>query len=226
MAAQSRPGRQIEEVAVEAGGFAEWLHGMRAVLRGEHDAHVPCGDCVGCCVSSYAIPLRPTDRVALEHLPIKHLHLPAAAGGLARMRYREDGTCPMLCAGGCSIYHDRPQTCRDYDCRIYAAAGLLPDGERPAISQRVQAWRFDTTAAKDAAAAAAVRRAALFIGSNAHLFPPAMRASSATAIAVLAVKTCELFLDAAHAPEVSDSTQQAAQRVIDAAQAFDSSIRS
>jgi hypothetical protein len=128
----------------------------------------------------------------------------------------------MLSAGGCSIYSDRPQTCRDYDCRIYAAAGLLPDGERPIISERVLAWRFDFGNEEERVEAAAVWRAAEFIRCHSTLFPEDMRAGSATAVAVLAVKTCDLFLDAAHPPGTGESLQQAVQRVMDAARAFDS----
>jgi hypothetical protein len=207
---------------VNAGSFPAWLAAMRAVLRGEQFAEVPCGSCTGCCVSSYPIPLRSTDQVALERVPARYLHLPVdSAAGMARMGFREDGSCPMLCAGGCSIYNDRPQTCRDYDCRIYAAAGLLPDGERPIIRDRILAWRFQFACAEDAAAAEAVLRAADFIRAHAPLFPAAMRASSATAVAVLSVKTYELFLDGRQAPDCSDSPQQGAKQVIEVSRAFD-----
>lgn len=192
---------------------------MRAVLRGEQAADVPCGDCVGCCVSSYPIPLRPSDRVAMERVPPEHLHLPRDPGGsLARMGYREDGSCPMLRAGKCTIYSDRPQTCRDYDCRIYAAAGLLPDGERPVISERVLAWKFRFDSERERIDAAAVQRAAQFIRAQREKFPQAMRAGSATAAAVLAVKVFHLFLaeDAALEP-----VEQLLPRVIEAARAFD-----
>lgn len=167
---------------------------MRAVLRGLQDAEVPCGDCTGCCISSYPIPLRPSDRVALERVPDRYLQLPAAgSAGLARMGYGDDGCCPMLQAGQCTIYADRPRTCRDYDCRIYAAAGLQPDGDRPVIQQRVREWRFDMESDFDRDAAAAVRRAAQFILDHHALFPVAVRATSATAVAVLAVKVYPLF---------------------------------
>lgn len=166
---------------------------MRAVLRGERAADVPCDGCVGCCVSAYPIPLRPRDQVALERVPAVNLSLPVGGGGLARMLPRPDGTCPMLEAGRCMIYAGRPQTCRDYDCRIYAAAGLEPDGERPVIRDRVREWRFSFTDPQDARRAEAVRRAAVFIRRHAGAFPPAVRAHSATAAAVLAVKVWPLF---------------------------------
>ena len=206
---------------VEAGPFGEWLAAMRAVLRGERDADVPCGDCVGCCVSAYPIPLRPTDHVALDKVPARHLHLPSESGGLARMGYGEDGICPMLCAGTCSIYRGRPQTCRDYDCRIYAATGLLPDGQRPVIRERVLAWRFEPGSAEDVAAAAAVRAAGQFIRRHADAFPASMRAGSATAAAVLAVKTYQVFSPADGLPAVMEGEARTVERVIATAHAFD-----
>lgn len=200
-----------------AGSFGDWLGQMRAVLRGEREADVPCDGCVGCCVSSYPVPLRPGDQVALALVPAQHLQW-SANGGAARMLHRADGTCPMLDSGRCTIYADRPQTCRDYDCRIYAAAGLLPDGERPLIHQRVQSWHFDCDSARDQAAAAAVRQSAQFIRDHAELFPRGMRASAATAAAVLAVKTYELFLSADCA---TTAPQEMVRSVIEAALAFD-----
>jgi Fe-S-cluster containining protein len=164
------------------------------VLRGERAADVPCDGCVGCCVSSYPIPLRPTDQVAIERVPDRYLQL-SAAGGIARMGFRDDGSCPLLDAGRCSIYAARPQTCRDYDCRIYAAAGLTPDGSRPVIEARVREWRFEHEDDQARQRAAAVRRAAAFIREHADLLPPATRAHSATAAAVLAVKVYALFME-------------------------------
>lgn len=188
---------------------------MRAVLRGEAVADVPCAGCVGCCVSSYPIPLRPADRTALEKVPDRYLQLRPGSG--ARMLYREDGTCPMLDAGRCTIYTDRPQTCRDYDCRIYAAADLVPDGPRPVIQERVREWRFAFADAAARERADAVRRAAGFIRAHAHLFPPAARAHSATAAAVMAVKVHELFSDAAGVVAAAERVQA----VLEAARRFD-----
>src|SRR6478609_3360865 len=156
---------------------------MRAVLRGEQDADVPCGTCVGCCVSSYPIPLRTEDELARAQVPEQWLLGPAKAGERWLMGFREDGSCPFLSQRSCSIYAGRPQTCRDYDCRIYAAAGLLPDGERQAIAERVGAWEFGFSSAQDNADAKAVMLAAQFIRANQALFPSAMRAGSATAAA-------------------------------------------
>lgn len=203
---------------VDAGRFSVWLATMRAVLRGERDADVPCGDCVGCCVSSYPIPLRPSDELARAEVPEQMLIGAAVPGKDWLMGFREDGSCPFLCARSCSIYAQRPQTCRDYDCRIYAAAGVLPDGDRPVIHQKVQSWQFDCDSAQDQAEAAAVRQSAQFIRDHAGLFPPGMRAMAATAAAVLGVKTYELFLTA---DSKSIAPEEMVRRVIEAAVAFD-----
>lgn len=190
---------------------------MRAVLRGEQDASVPCGECTGCCISSYPIPLRPDDHVALVRVPAEFLRLPAVTGGgAARMGYRVDGSCPLLQSGRCTIYDDRPRTCRDYDCRIYTAAGLLPDGDRPAIQQRVREWNFEPGDEASVRDANAVRKAARFIRQHAALFPPAVRAGSATAAAVLAVQVYSVFLR----EEDTVSPAEMVQRVLAAARAF------
>jgi hypothetical protein len=177
-------------------------------------------------VSSYAIALRPADRVALAAVPARYLHLPVD-GRLAHMNYREDGTCPMLEARRCTIYADRPQTCRDYDCRIYAATGLLPDGDRPVIRDRVLEWRFDLPTERDTAQRVALQRAARFISDHAALFPSALRPNSAAAMAVLAVKVWPLFTNDGATNEKGDepedpSPDERVKRVLEAAHAFDS----
>jgi hypothetical protein len=67
------------------------------------------------------------------------------------------------------------------------------------------------------ARAAAVARAAQFIRGHAELFPPAVRAASATAAAVMAVKVHALFMD------VTDDIipQARVQGVVEMARAFD-----
>lgn len=203
-----------------AGSFGAWVEQMRAVLRGEREAEVPCDGCLGCCVSAYPVPLRPTDAVALARVPAHQLALPRGRG-MAQMLPREDGTCPMLEAGQCSIYADRPQTCRDYDCRIYAAAGLLPDGDRPVIRERVREWRFDFAAPDEQEQSAAVRRAAAFIRQHAGQFPAAVRAHSAAAAAVLAVKVYPLFAAADEEQGRELSAAARVQAVLRLAREFD-----
>lgn len=193
---------------------------MRRVLRGEADADVPCDGCTGCCISSYAIALRPTDAVALERVPARHLRLPVD-GGLAFMGYREDGTCPMLQAGRCTIYGDRPRTCRDYDCRIYSATGQMPDGDRPVIQARVHEWQFDFSGEAERRQQQAMVRAAGFIREHAALFPPAARAHVASAAAVLAFKSWTEFRNEKGDGSVDPSPVERVGRVLEAARRFD-----
>jgi hypothetical protein len=98
---------------------------------------------------------------------------------------------------------------------------LLPDGERPAIRQRVLAWRFAYACAAERHAAEAVRRAAHFIRSHAQEFPAGMRAGSATAAAVLALKCYELFIDAGDRAGKDEDALAWIRLVTDAVQAFD-----
>jgi uncharacterized protein len=208
------PAEQPERV--DAGPFGEWLAAMRAVLRGERDADVPCGNCVGCCVSSYPIPLRREDVRARSEVPEQFLLGTQASGERWLMGFREDGRCPFMNQHQCDIYADRPQTCRDYDCRIYAASGLVPDGNRTVIEQRVREWEFSFSSNAERATAEALRNAAQFIRTHAALFPNGTRASSATAAAVLAVKAYPLFLT-----DQAGSTEERVRRVIELAREFD-----
>lgn len=196
---------------------------MFAVLRNEAEADVPCAGCVGCCVSGYVIPLRPWDRVALETVPDSNLQL--RPGISARILPREDGTCPMQQCGRCTIYADRPQTCRDYDCRIYAAAGLEPDGHRPVILERVREWRFEFADGAARERAAAVRRAAQFIRAHAEAFPAAFQPRSAAEISVLAVKVFRLF-SAPDAASVGDAgVEEMIARIVEASRVFDTAVQ-
>ncbi len=201
---------------LDAGAFGPWLAAMREVLRGGRDADVPCGDCIGCCISSYPIPLRPGDARARAEVPEQYLLGQSAQGQRWLMGFREDGSCPFMNERRCDIYAERPQTCRAYDCRIYAATGLLPDGNREVIERRVREWRFGFDSDGERGDAAALRRAAQFIRANAALFPPAMRAASATAAAVLAVKTYPLFLEESPLPP-----EALVQQVVARAREFD-----
>lgn len=112
-----------------AGDFPAWLRHTRQVqqVRGV-GSEVPCGSCTACCRSSLFIHIRPDETRTLARIP-KALLFPAPGlpKGNVLMGYDERGHCPMLVDDECSIYADRPQTCRDFDCRVLAAAGLSPE---------------------------------------------------------------------------------------------------
>ncbi len=62
----------------------------------------PCGECTGSCCISY-------DIIALEPNEVEHF-------GVAHILIGSDG-CQYLEKGRCSIHSERPQVCRDFDCR-------------------------------------------------------------------------------------------------------------
>jgi hypothetical protein len=181
---------------------------------------VPCGDCTGCCTSGYSVQLRPQDRAALAVIPADLLVSPPGfPRGHLTMAPLPDGTCRMLSGTKCSIYRERPQTCIDYDCRIFAAAGIDAGGsDKSVINRRVRAWRFSYPADEDRRAHDAVLAAATFIQKKRHSFGANRVPAGPTGIAVLAIKSYAVFLDAAVAA-MSDA--QLAAALIDAARAFD-----
>ena len=115
-----------------------WLH---EVAAGE-GTDVPCGECDACCRSGMFVHVEPDEVDALRRIP-KALQFPAPGlpKGHVVLPYDGHGRCPMLTDAGCSIYAHRPRTCRRFDCRVFAAAGLEPDA--PLIAAAVRRWRFD-----------------------------------------------------------------------------------
>jgi hypothetical protein len=128
----------------------------------------------------------------------------------------------MLREGLCSIYAHRPQTCRTYDCRVYAAAGLDPG--KPAIAARVRRWRFEYADEQARLAHDAVRAAALFLRNDAPSFPRGRAPDRPPDVAIMALKVYEAFIGAP-VPDDSAAKRQLAARVIELARAFDESSR-
>ena len=56
----------------------------------------------------------------------------------------------MLVDDRCSIYDHRPQTCRAYDCRVFAATAIDND-EKPLIARQARRWRFSYATEADRA---------------------------------------------------------------------------
>lgn len=182
---------------------------------------VPCGDCVGCCVSGYSVQLRPEDQRAAARIPASIVvRAPGFAQGHRTVPALPNGSCPMLERGKCSIYVDRPQTCLDYDCRIFAAAGIDAGGEdKVVINERVRAWRFSYPQHADRQEHEAVRAAASFIRSRRDSFTVRVPAGP-MGIAVFAIKAYEVFLD----PRIDErSDADVARAILDAVRRFDAS---
>jgi Fe-S-cluster containining protein len=201
---------------IPAGEFGAWLANFRAALRDDREADVPCGDCSGCCTSSYAIVLRPHETAAARAIPPEFLvrdpHDPA---GRQLVGYDARGHCPMLRDGLCSIYAHRPLTCRTYDCRVFAAAGIDPGGaERAAITARTRRWQFSYGSEDARRAHDAVRRAARFVRDDAPSFG-GRAPSRPNAIAMTALAAYELFVEPV--PESTAAKRELAERVLAAA---------
>lgn len=200
---------------IEAGSFGVWLQQMIASLRGKGGTDVPCGECVGCCISGYPVPLRSTD--ALEDV-VPHEQVLVMSPSAKMLLALPDGTCPMLKNRQCSIYERRPETCRDYDCRIFAAAGIDAGGpERKVINERVRAWRFTYETPQELRVHDAIKAAATFIRQNGAAFAGGAP-TAATGSAVLAVKSFALFLG----PQTQSlSTAEIARAIVAASRDFD-----
>jgi Fe-S-cluster containining protein len=178
-----------------AGDFSTWIEVTLRSGDSPEAAEVPCGDCTACCTSSYFIHIRPDETEALARIPIEYLvEAPGLPSGHVVMGYDERGHCPMLVDGGCSIYDDRPQTCRDYDCRIFAATGLEPTDKMMVVEQ-TRRWVFDTPTELARVQQEAVRTCADYLQAHAHHLPPGAVPKNPTHLAILAVTLHELFVD-------------------------------
>jgi hypothetical protein len=204
---------------IDAGDFGAWLIQARAALRGATGSRVPCGDCTGCCTSSYSIELRPTDTAALERVPTQSLfRSQGSAPGNWTVRPNADGTCPMLGCGKCTLYAQRPQTCLDYDCRVFAAAGIEAGGAGKAvINRRVREWRFQFASDGDRRAYAAVKAAAAFIGAARAQFPAGTVPANPLGVAALALRVYPVFLP----PGPTGAASDIARSVLAARETFD-----
>jgi len=155
-----------EHAPVDAGPFSTWLDAIREVLRDEGTSDVPCGGCTACCTSSQFVHIAPDEEETLARIPRALLFpAPRLPAGHVLMGYDDDGRCPMLVDGACSIYEHRPRACRAYDCRVFAASGLELEGpEKSAVNERVRRWRFRLPDAADRDRLGAVRSAAAHLG--------------------------------------------------------------
>ncbi len=192
----------MHEQPLAAGDFGQWLAQVQVAIREGGATDVACGTCVACCSSAQFVHVAPDEHDALAHIPSTLLFpAPGAPRGHVLMGYDEHGRCPMLRPEGCSIYEHRPRTCRTYDCRIFPAAGVLPDepGKEPIAAQAIR-WRFRYDDERSAALHAAVRAAAEFVRQHAAELGEVVPHTT-TQLAVAAVELAAQF-DAPAAPTV------------------------
>lgn len=157
---------------------------------------MPCGKCNGCCRSSYFIHVRPDETETLARIPRELLFpAPQLPEGNVLLGYDENGRCPMLIHDHCSIYEDRPLACRNYDCRIFPAAGIDAGGaDKALIAQHIRRWKFSFPTERDHDQHSAVQAAARFLRKHAERFPAGFVPSNPTQLAVLAIKVYDVFL--------------------------------
>lgn len=172
-----------------AGEFATWFDEFQAALRGEGDSAVPCDGCTACCASRQFVHIDPDETDTLAHIPADlHSPAPGLPDGHVVLGYDERGRCPMLADHGCSIYEHRPRTCRTYDCRVFAAAGVDVDADKELVAARVRRWRFTYPTADDQQLHEAVRGAARLVADDADPSATGATPRSPAAIAVRAVE--------------------------------------
>jgi Fe-S-cluster containining protein len=186
--------RGAEEI--DAGRLAPWAEAMQRALRGGAGSDVPCAGCTACCTSFQFVHVEPDEADAIAHIPAELLFAaPHRPPGHLVMGYDRDGRCPMLGDGGCTIYAHRPRTCRMYDCRVFAATGVEPDGDdKAAIRARVRQWRFAVRDEADAVVGQGLRAAAAYLREHPEVLPDAAGAAGPTALAVLAVDALPAFV--------------------------------
>jgi Fe-S-cluster containining protein len=202
------------DAQIPAGPFSAWLRDAREAMRAGTGSDVPCGDCTACCASAYFIHVQPGETRTLEALGKDALiDAPGLPAGHKLLGHGKDGTCPKLIENRCTVYEHRPQTCRNYDCRVFAAAGILESADKPRINARVGQWHFEYPTPRDREEHEAVQAAAKFVTENANLFPGGKIPATPSQLAVLAMKVYPVFLQPLLGPA------DTARRVVEASRA-------
>ena len=199
----------VTPAELPAGSFSSWVKRTRSAVADKGTADVPCGSCIACCTSSYFIHVGPDETETLRRIP-KALLFPAPGlpKGNVLMGYDEHGRCPMLKNGLCSIYEHRPKTCRNYDCRVFPAAGIESDG-RDLINRQIRRWKFSYDTPVDRTEHRAVQTAAKFLREHADQFPKGAIPTGATQLAILAIRVFDVFLDPHNAARTDFETVEA-----------------
>jgi len=140
------------------------------------------------------------------------------------MGYDSNGLCPMLSDGKCSIYANRPQTCRSYDCRVFTAAGIAAGNDaKKVINQRIKRWKFGYPTEQDRLEHLAVQAVAIFVREHAQCFPGGRVPTDPVQLAILGVKAYDVFLSRSNGkvPGHTRSDRDIANAVVEACRAFD-----
>jgi Fe-S-cluster containining protein len=204
-----------------AGDFSAWLGQARHALLHGGGTDVECGTCTACCSSSYFIHIRPEETDALAHIGPDGL-VPASGmpQGHMLMGYDQEGLCPQMHQGKCAVYAHRPQTCRSYDCRVFAAAETTAGPDKPKINLRVEQWRFAYPTARDREDHQAVGAASKFIRENAAAFPGGRIPEDPSQLAITALKVYGVFLPGGKGVDPEASPQEIAAAIVETSREF------
>jgi hypothetical protein len=77
---------------------------------------VPCNGCTLCCHNDAVRILPHEDASKWQTEPHDYMH------GARMLAHKPNGDCVYLGEHGCTIQHDKPQQCREMDCRRIAQA--------------------------------------------------------------------------------------------------------
>lgn len=209
-----------------AGCFSSWLRRTRSGLIKENGAVVDCGDCKACCTSSYFIHIRPEEVQTRSRINKKLLFpAPGLPKGNVLLGFFENGYCPMMVDDRCSIYEDRPITCRTYDCRIFTAAGIdAGDEDKALINQQARSWKFSYPSQRDRDMHASVKAAAQFLREHADCFPAGTVPNNPSQLAILAIKVYKVFLKGIDRPDKTgdeSSNKATANAIIEILERFE-----
>lgn len=131
----------------------------------------------------------------------------------------------MLINGNCSIYEHRPLTCRQYDCRIFCAAGLpADDDDKLLINTQLKNWEFSYPHESDHQCSSAVLEAAKFIKENPDCFPNSKVPDNTSQLAILAIKVYDVFL-ASNIKRREKSNSETAKEIIAAHERFEAKYK-
>jgi hypothetical protein len=111
------------------------LRDWRPALKRE-TVPVPCNGCVSCCRSGMLVTLTPAEAQ----------RLPTQVGPDGKLKLAHRGRdCAMFDAQNnrCSIYEDRPEVCKTYDCRQLWMGGLRNTHRGREMNERLDSWRTE-----------------------------------------------------------------------------------
>jgi hypothetical protein len=181
---------------LSAGTFSTWLRSIRKALRENRGMKVPCGDCNACCRSSHFIHIKAEETRTLRQIPEGLLFpAPLRPYGHMVMGYDKQGRCPMLVRNKCSVYRNRPETCRSFDCRILAASGLAAESNvNNPIFQQARRWIFRCPTKDDRHLLSTVQDAARFLTSHPECIQNNRVPIDEIQLSVLAIQVHDVFI--------------------------------